>query len=77
MREGFLLVRERLYEVQHYCCGACLGDPSSSDGQCGLLRLGRTADVRVELPQFVVGRGMGMTVISSVPRTEPGEHSAF
>lgn len=22
-------------------------------------------------------RGMGMTVISSVPRTDPGEHSAF
>lgn len=43
----------------------------------GLLLLGRRVAVCVELPQFVVGGGMGMTIISSVPRTDPGEHSAF
>lgn len=60
VREGFLLIRELLYEVQHYCCDACLGNPSSSGGQCGWsLASGEKSGCLCWTPPVCGGRGDG------------------
>lgn len=71
--EGRLpLVLEASCEVWNYCWSG----ETSSGGPCGPCVWGGDRISALCFPS-VMGERVGMTVISSVPRTDPGEHSAF